>query len=96
MFHHQLKAAFNSSLENVSSRISSFVYKSGRDFSRTRKISPSLLMSYLVSQGSSNTCCETLEFLGWPPTFLLPSCGLTCPPAIKYVLSESLCTCFCG
>ncbi len=48
MFHHQLKAAFNSSLENVSSRISSFVYKSGRDFSRTRKISPSLLMSYLA------------------------------------------------
>lgn len=67
MFHHQLKEAFHSALENVSSRISSFVYKSGRDFSRTRKISSSMLMSFLVSQGSSNTCCETLDFFRLSP-----------------------------
>lgn len=62
MFHHQLKEAFNAAIENVSSRISSFVKRPGRDMSRSRKLSPSMLMSYLVSQGSSNTCCEMLDF----------------------------------
>lgn len=62
MFHHQLKEAFNAAIENVSSRISSLVKRPGRDLSRSRKISTSTLMSYLVSQGSSSTCCEMLDF----------------------------------
>lgn len=62
MFHHQLKEAFNAALEKVSSHISSFVRRPGRDMSRSRKLSPSILMSYLVSQGSSSTCCEMLDF----------------------------------
>lgn len=62
MFHHQLKAAFNSAIEKVSSHISSYVKNPGKDFSRTRKIPASILLSYLVSQGSSSTCCEMLDF----------------------------------
>lgn len=67
MFHRQLKEAFNSALENVSSRISSSVYEPGRDFSRSRKISPAMIMSFLVSQSSSDTCCETLDFFRQDP-----------------------------
>lgn len=62
MFHHQLKTAFNTAIEKVSSHISSFVKKPGRDLSRIRKLPASLLMSYLVSQGSSSTWCEVLDF----------------------------------
>lgn len=62
MFHRQLKAAFHTAVENVSSRISSFVHNPGKDFSRSRKLPASVLMSYLVSQGSSSTCCEVLDF----------------------------------
>ena len=58
MFHYQLKAAFDSAIDRVSSRISSFVKRPGRDMSRKRKLSAATLMSYLVSQGSSSTCCE--------------------------------------
>ena len=62
MFHHQLKAAFDSAIDRVSSRISSFVRRPGRDMSRKRKLPVATLMSYLVSQGSSSTCCEILDF----------------------------------
>ena len=62
MFHHQLKTAFHTAIEKVSSHISSLVMKPGRDLSRIRKLPASLLMSYLVSQGSSSTCCEVLDF----------------------------------
>lgn len=62
MFHHQLKVAFNTAIEKVSSHISSFVRKSGRDLSRIRRLPASLLMSYLVSQGFSSTCCKVLDF----------------------------------
>ena len=62
MFHYQLKVAFNTAIEKVSSHISSFVRKPSKDLSCTQKLPASLLMTYLVSQGSSYTCCEILDF----------------------------------
>ena len=38
------------------------VKRPGRDMSHNRKLSAATLMSYLVSQGSSSTCCEILDF----------------------------------
>ncbi len=62
MFHLQLKAAFNDAVQFVSSNIPSFVKRPGIDFSRCRKLPVSVLLSYLVSQGSSSISCEMPDF----------------------------------
>lgn len=65
MFHQKLKELFNQSVSDVSANISDFVVNPGKDFSRNRKIPATLLMSFLVSQGSSSTRCEVLDFFNF-------------------------------
>ena len=62
MFHQDLKAVLNNALSEVSSNISQYVARPGKDLSRRRKFSPESLMSFLISQGASSTKCELLDF----------------------------------
>lgn len=65
MFHQNLKELFNQAVSDVSANISDYVVNAGKDFSRDRKITADHLMSFLVSQGSSGTRCEVLDFFGF-------------------------------
>lgn len=62
MFHQNLKELFNEVVAGMAVNISDYVVNPGKDLSRTRKIPADLLMSFLVSQGSSGTKCEILDF----------------------------------
>lgn len=62
MFYQKLKNILNDSLSTVESDIDSFVYAPGKDFSRIQKLSPSLVMSFLIAQGGSSSKNECLDF----------------------------------
>ena len=62
MFYQKLKNILNDSLSTVESDIDSFVYAPGKDFSRIQKLSPSQIMSFLISQGGSSSKNECLDF----------------------------------
>lgn len=62
MFYQKLKNALNDSISAVEADIDSFVFFPGKDFSRIRKLSPSLVMSFLISQGGSSSKNECLDF----------------------------------
>ena len=64
MIYQKIKDLFHSSVEHVVSNISQYSHHPDKDFSRDRKISPDKLISYLVSQGSSSTKVEMLDFWG--------------------------------
>ena len=69
MIHQKIKNLFMSSVEHVCSNISNYSIHPDVDFQRNRKISSQKLISFLVSQGSSSTKVEMLDFWGW---MLLP------------------------
>lgn len=64
MVHQKIKDLFHSSVEHVVSDISQYSVHPDTDFQRNRKISPQKLISFLVSQGSSSTKVEMLDFWG--------------------------------
>lgn len=64
MIHQQIKDMFLSSVERVVSNISQYAVHPDSDFQRSRKISAPKLISFLVSQGSSSTKVEMLDFWG--------------------------------
>ena len=64
MIYQNIKDLFTSSVEHVVSHISNYSVNPHTDFKRNRKISPQTLISYLVSQGSSSTKVEMLDFWG--------------------------------
>lgn len=64
MMHQKIKDLFFSSVEHVVSDISQYSVHPDTDFLRNRKISPQKLISFLVSQGSSSTKVEMLDFWG--------------------------------
>lgn len=64
MMHQKIKDLFFSSVEHVVSDISQYSVHPDTDFIRNRKISPQKLISFLVSQGSSSTKVEMLDFWG--------------------------------
>lgn len=64
MIHQQIKDLFFSSVEQIVSDISQYTVRPNADFTRSRKISPQKLISFLVSQGSSSTKVEMLDFWG--------------------------------
>lgn len=67
MFHQQLKEAFNDAVSQVTEDISSYAVHPEKDLSRTKKISPDILISFLVSQGASSSKCEILDFFNLSP-----------------------------
>lgn len=62
MFHNKIKLLFHSAVSNVVSNISDYVLQPGKDFSRNKKLPAHLFISFLVSQGSSSTKNELLDF----------------------------------
>ena len=64
MIHQKIKNLFMSSVEHVCSNISNYSIHPDIDFQRNRKISSQKLISFLVSQGSSSTKVEMLDFWG--------------------------------
>ncbi len=62
MIHQQIKDLFFSSVENIASDISQYAVHPDSDFQRNRKIPVQKLISFLVSQGSSSTRVEMLDF----------------------------------
>lgn len=64
MFHETVKSLFYSSVASVVSDISQYAVNPGKDLSRNRKLPAGKLISLLVSQGSSGTKNEILDFFG--------------------------------
>lgn len=62
MIHQQIKDLFFSSVNSVVSDISQYTLHPGSDFQRSRKIPADKLIAFLVSQGSSSTRTEMLDF----------------------------------
>ena len=66
MFHQKIKQCFSHSVHLVSSVISEFTY-SDTDLTRNRKFPADKLITFLVSQGSSSTKNELLDFFDMDP-----------------------------
>lgn len=64
MIHQVIKELFTSSVEHICSNISDYSVHPDIDFQRSRLIPPQKLLSFLVSQGSSSTRVEMLDFWG--------------------------------
>lgn len=62
MFHQTIKSVFASSVANVVSNISQYTVNPEKDLTRNKKLPADKLISFLVSQGSSSTKNELLDF----------------------------------
>lgn len=67
MYHQKIKSFFLSAIHTVESKISEYVVNPGKDLTRTKKLPPGRLMNFLVSQGSSSTKNELLDFFDMNP-----------------------------
>lgn len=65
MIHQKIKDLFQSSVEHICSDISDYSVHPDIDFQRNRKLSAPKLISFLVSQGSSSTKVEMLDFMSY-------------------------------
>lgn len=65
MTHNKIKSLFVSAVQSVTSSISEYAVNPDKDFTRDRKLSPDKLISFLVSEGSSSTKNELLDFFGF-------------------------------
>lgn len=64
MFHQKIKDCFSYAVHLVASCISEFTVNSDSELSRKRKLPADKLITFLVSQGSSGTKNELLDFFG--------------------------------
>lgn len=62
MTHEIVKSFFNSAVQHVVASISQYANNPLKDFIRSRKLPPELLITFLVSQGSSSTKNELADF----------------------------------
>lgn len=62
MLHQKIKDIFTESIAHVSSNISNYSVNPEKDFTRNKKLPSDMLMSFLISQGSSSTKNELLDF----------------------------------
>ena len=62
MFLDKIKSLFTSSIQAVVSRISAFAVHPEKDFTRRKKIPADILLAFLISEGSSSTKNELLDF----------------------------------
>ena len=67
MFHDKIKSFFSSAVDKTASSISEYAVNPGRDFSRSRKLPPDRLITFLVSEGAGTTKNELLDFFGLDP-----------------------------
>lgn len=64
MFQKKIKSLFQTAVDHVVSNISQFTVHPGKDLTRNKKLPPDKLISFLVSEGSSSTKVELLDFFG--------------------------------
>ena len=64
MFHQTIKSFFTSSVASIVSDISQYTVNPEKDLSRNKKLPADKLISFLVSEGSSGTKNELLDFFG--------------------------------
>ena len=62
MFHDIIKEKLLDSISKTVSGLDQFVRHPGRDFTRNRKLPASRLILFLISQGSSGTANELMDF----------------------------------
>ena len=62
MFQDKIKSLFSSSIQAVVSRISDFAVHPEKDFTRRKKFPADILLAFLISEGSSSTKIELLDF----------------------------------
>ena len=62
MFHQKIKSLYASSVSSIVSDISRYTVNPDRDLSRNKKLPADKLISFLVSEGSSSTKNELLDF----------------------------------
>lgn len=64
MFHKKIKSLFSSAVNSIASNISQYTINPGKDLIRRNKLPPDKLISFMVSEGSSSTKNELLDFFG--------------------------------
>ena len=64
MPHNKIKNTFLSAVNSIIANPEQFAVNPAKDFSRQRKITPDVLISFLVSKGSSSARVEMLDFWG--------------------------------
>lgn len=64
MSHEKIKSLFFSAVDSVASDISQYTINPDKDLTRCRKLPPDKLITFLVSEGSSGTKNELLDFFG--------------------------------
>lgn len=64
MSHKEIKNLLNTAIETVASVASDYAENPGRDFSRCRNLPADKLIKFLISEGSSTTKNELLDFFG--------------------------------
>lgn len=62
MLQNQIKTIFNSSISKVAGNIQQYTFAPEKDLRRHKKLPADKLMSFLISQGSSSTKLELLDF----------------------------------
>lgn len=62
MLQNQIKSIFNSAISKVTDNISQYAFSPEKDFKRHKKLPAEKLMSFLISEGSSSTQVELLDF----------------------------------
>lgn len=60
--HKKIKTFFTSAIHSVEMNISQYVNDPSKDMTRTRKFPPAKLMNFIISEGSSSTKNELLDF----------------------------------
>lgn len=64
MFHEKIKSLLQSAIRSVASNISQFTFHPKKDLTRNKKLPADNLILFLISQGSSSTKNELLDFFG--------------------------------
>ena len=67
MSHETIKGFFSDAVSQVASNISQYTINPGKDLTRTKKMGPEALISFMVSCGSSSTKTEILDFYNLSP-----------------------------
>lgn len=67
MLHEKIKLLFSSAVESVVASISDYSVNPEKDFTRRKKFPADKLITFLVSEGSSSTKNELLDFFGMDP-----------------------------
>lgn len=62
MLHNQIKTILNSAISKVTDNISQYAVSPEKDFKRHKKLPAEKLISFLISEGSSSTKVELLDF----------------------------------